>query len=116
MGHDLGVERRLPREPARLRSRQVVLHRYAEIGMDKDKTLLREFLKLSETHPRYGYWRIWALLRREGYCTNKKRVYGPPSIVRTKRPVEQNCSVLVACRLQRVPISAIVSSDLSLDC
>jgi transposase InsO family protein len=43
--------------------------------MDKDKTLLSEILKLSEKHPRYGYRRIWALLRREGYHVNKKRVH-----------------------------------------
>jgi transposase InsO family protein len=43
--------------------------------MDKDKTLLSEILKLSEKNPRYGYRRIWALLRREGYHINKKRVH-----------------------------------------
>lgn len=43
--------------------------------MDKDKTLLSEILKLSEKNPRYGYRRIWALLRREGYRVNKKRVH-----------------------------------------
>jgi putative transposase len=43
--------------------------------MDKDEALLGEILKLSEKNPRYGYRRIWALLRREGHHVNKKRVH-----------------------------------------
>ena len=30
---------------------------------------------LSREHPRYGYQRVWALLRREGFRVNKKRVH-----------------------------------------
>jgi transposase InsO family protein len=29
----------------------------------------------SRENPRYGYRRVWALLRREGWHVNKKRVY-----------------------------------------
>jgi transposase InsO family protein len=32
-------------------------------------------LELVRKHPRYGYRRIWALLRREGWRVNRKRVY-----------------------------------------
>jgi transposase InsO family protein len=32
-------------------------------------------LALVRRHPRYGYRRIWALLRREGWRVNRKRVY-----------------------------------------
>jgi transposase InsO family protein len=32
-------------------------------------------LALVRGHPRYGYRRIWALLRREGWAINRKRVY-----------------------------------------
>jgi len=32
-------------------------------------------LELVRRHPRYGYRRIWALLRREGWQVNKKRVH-----------------------------------------
>jgi transposase InsO family protein len=49
--------------------------RYTGIKMDKDKALLAEILKLSGKHPRYGYRRIWALLRREGHHVNKKRIH-----------------------------------------
>jgi transposase InsO family protein len=31
--------------------------------------------RLAARHPRYGYRRIWALLRREGWSINRKRVY-----------------------------------------
>jgi putative transposase len=30
---------------------------------------------LSQENPRYGYRRVWALLRREGWPVNKKRIY-----------------------------------------
>jgi putative transposase len=42
---------------------------------DKDRTLLNEIVALSKENPRYGYRRIWALLRREGWSVNKKRVH-----------------------------------------
>jgi transposase InsO family protein len=32
-------------------------------------------VKLSRENPRYGYRRVWALLRREGWPVNKKRVH-----------------------------------------
>jgi putative transposase len=32
-------------------------------------------VELSRENPRYGYRRVWALLRREGWPINKKRVY-----------------------------------------
>jgi transposase InsO family protein len=32
-------------------------------------------LELVRRHPRFGYRRIWALLRREGWRVNRKRVY-----------------------------------------
>jgi putative transposase len=37
--------------------------------------LVRRMLELVRRHPRYGYRRIWALLRREGWRVNRKRVY-----------------------------------------
>jgi transposase InsO family protein len=36
---------------------------------------LKEILTLSAKNPRYGYRRVWALLRREGFHVNKKRVH-----------------------------------------
>ncbi len=49
--------------------------RYTSHKLDKDGTLLGEIVALSEKNPRYGYRRVWALLRREGWRVNKKRVH-----------------------------------------
>ena len=49
--------------------------RYTTHKMDKDRRLLGEIVTLSEENPRYGYRRVWALLRREGWRVNKKRVH-----------------------------------------
>ena len=40
----------------------------------KSRRLRREIVALSQQHPRYGYRRITALLRREGWSVNPKRV------------------------------------------
>jgi len=37
--------------------------------------LLARMKALVKKHPRYGYRRIWALLRREGFRVNRKRIY-----------------------------------------
>ena len=37
--------------------------------------MVARMLDLVREHPRYGYRRIWALLRTEGWKVNKKRVY-----------------------------------------
>lgn len=48
-------------------------YRVAHVG-DTAKRLLARIVELSENHPRYGYRRITALLRREGESVNAKRV------------------------------------------
>jgi putative transposase len=41
-----------------------------------DDDALRERLKaLAEERRRFGYRRLWVLLRREGHAVNRKRVY-----------------------------------------
>jgi putative transposase len=42
---------------------------------EEETRLLARMLELVRLHPRYGYRRIWALLRREGWRVNRKRVY-----------------------------------------
>ena len=42
--------------------------------MEKDKPLIEAMKELSGNHPRYGYRRITALLRAEGWQVNRKRV------------------------------------------
>ena len=41
----------------------------------RDQTVLRlRIRELAHARPRFGYWRIWVLLRREGWIVNHKRV------------------------------------------
>jgi putative transposase len=41
----------------------------------EEERLVRRMLELVRQHPRYGYRRIWALLRREGWRVNRKRIH-----------------------------------------
>jgi putative transposase len=49
--------------------------RYEGRKIDRDRALLERMVTLSRENPRYGYRRVWALLRREGWPVNKKRVH-----------------------------------------
>ena len=40
-----------------------------------DKPLVQRMLELVRVHPRFGYRRIWALLRAKARRVNRKRVY-----------------------------------------
>jgi transposase InsO family protein len=40
-----------------------------------EKRLVQRMLELVGLHPRFGYRRVWALLRAEGWRVNRKRVY-----------------------------------------
>ncbi len=42
---------------------------------EEEERLVVRLLELVRRHPRFGYRRIWALLRREGWRVNRKRVY-----------------------------------------
>ncbi len=64
-------ERRACKAIGQARSTQ----RYAGETVDRDRGLLKRMVELSRENPRYGYRRVWALLRREGWAANKKRVH-----------------------------------------
>ena len=50
--------------------------RYAAKKVSSDeKRLAPRIHELVRRHPRYGYRRMWALLRREGWRVNRKRIY-----------------------------------------
>jgi len=49
--------------------------RYVAQERDDERPLMDRMLSLARRHPRYGYRRIAALLRREGFRVNRKRVY-----------------------------------------
>jgi len=49
-------------------------HRYASVK--NDQAVLRSRIKeIAGVHVTWGYQRIWIMLRREGWCVNRKRVY-----------------------------------------
>jgi putative transposase len=48
--------------------------RYEGRKAHRDRALVERMIELSRENPRYGYRRVWALLRREGWEVNKKRV------------------------------------------
>jgi len=49
--------------------------RYVGQKAERDRRLSERMIELSGENPRYGYRRVWALLRREGWPVNKKRVH-----------------------------------------
>ena len=68
----LGVsERRACRALGQPRGTQ----RYQPRRNEFRRRLVERMLELVREHPRYGYRRIWALLRREGWRVNRKRVH-----------------------------------------
>jgi putative transposase len=49
--------------------------RYAGRKAERDHQLVEQMIEFARKNPRYGYRRVWALLRREGWLLNKKRVH-----------------------------------------
>ena len=49
--------------------------RYQARARDGDALIVRRMHDLVRAHPRFGYRRIWALLREEGFAVNRKRVW-----------------------------------------
>jgi transposase InsO family protein len=49
-------------------------NRYAPQPADFELRLVTRMNELAERHPRYGYRRVWALLRQEGWEVNHKRI------------------------------------------
>ena len=49
-------------------------HRYRAVAPELELRLVARMNELAARHPRYGYRRIWALLRSEGFQVNRKRI------------------------------------------
>lgn len=64
-------ERRACRAIGQNRSSQ----RYRPLDDEEEKRLIQEMLALVGKHPRFGYRRIWVLLRKAGWTVNRKRIY-----------------------------------------
>lgn len=48
--------------------------RYRPQPPELELRLVKRMNELAAVHPRYGYRRVWALLRAEGFLVNRKRV------------------------------------------
>ena len=48
--------------------------RYVAVAPQLEVQLVARMNELAAAHPRYGYRRIWALLRAEGFAINRKRI------------------------------------------
>ena len=64
--------------------------RYASHRRDGEGKLLERMLELVRVHPRYGYRRIWALLRQEGWHVNRKRIWRLWKVQGLKVPQKQH--------------------------
>jgi putative transposase len=49
--------------------------RYQPRQRPAEEALVKRMLELSRKYPRYGYRRVWSLLRRDGFKVNRKRVH-----------------------------------------
>jgi len=88
-----------------------MIHRttYQYIPAEENDTFLRSRIcEIAETRIRYGFWRVFILLRREGWKDNHKRVYRiykeEGLNLRTKRPRRSKAA---AHRMERPEISTI---------
>jgi transposase InsO family protein len=51
--------------------------RYTPRPADDEGELLKRMLEVVRRHPRYGYRRVWAMLRGQGWRVNRKRIWRP---------------------------------------
>lgn len=86
-------ERRACKVVSQSRSTQ----RYCCCLVDKDKMLVKQIKGLAEKYHRYGYRRITALLRADGWAVNRKRVYRIWSQEGLKVPKKQKKRKRLGC-------------------
>ena len=70
----LGRHRVSERRACQLVGQHRSTQRYASQPPTLELQLVARMNELAERHPRYGYRRIWALLRGEGFVVNRKRI------------------------------------------
>jgi transposase InsO family protein len=75
--------------------------RYVGQRASIDEALASRMSELCRENPRYGYRRVWALLRREGWEVNKKRVLRLWREQGLKVPKKQHKSRRLVNRQQR---------------
>jgi len=73
--HVVGVLKVSERHACRALSQQRSTQRYECKASDDEKPLVAAMLLILSTRPRFGYRRVWALLRADGWRVNRKRVH-----------------------------------------
>jgi len=63
------------RRACRILGQPRATQRYEGKISDEETRLTERILKFAAKYPRYGYRRVWALLKREGWKVNRKRVH-----------------------------------------
>ncbi|RYY54140.1 MAG: transposase, partial [Chitinophagaceae bacterium] len=83
---------------------------YYESHRREDRPLRQRIKEIAEVRVRYGLWRIYVLLRREGFTDNPKRVrriYREEGLnLRSKRPRRNKAA---AHRLEACPTTSLTS-------
>jgi putative transposase len=62
------------RRACRLLEQHRSTQRYAKVPPEYELRLVARMNELAAAHPRYGYRRVWSLLRSEGWRVNRKRI------------------------------------------
>jgi putative transposase len=81
--------------------------RYRRKGSEKDQVVIERLRELSEKRARFGYRRLWALMVREGWSINHKRVYrlyrqeGMALRCRRRRKFQRRLSVAASSPMRR---------------
>ena len=93
-------------------------YRYKTVP-DKNVALTARIREIAETRVRYGVWRVYILLRREGWMVNHKRVYRLYKCeglnLRSKRPRRNRAAAPGLDRVERTRPNENRSMD-SVDC
>ncbi len=74
MEHVIGVLNVSERRACKVLQQPRSTQRRRATRADKDQVLVERMKEVSRDNPRYGYRRVWANLRREGWRVNRKRV------------------------------------------
>jgi len=72
---ELGQEKVSQRRACRVLEQPRSTQRYPRKARGDEAGIVRRMHELVRAHPRYGYRRVWALLRAEGWRINRKRVW-----------------------------------------
>lgn len=92
---------------------------YYKAKAKDDSVLISRMKEIAQTRVRYGFWRIYILLRREGWKDNHKRIYrlyrAEGLNLRSKRPRRCRASAHRLDRLALSKLNELWSMDFVLD-